>query len=128
MKGAACYQIELLTCFDPARDLRHYCQNADDECKSQMVSSTKRFKQHHQAICTELDGEIALFQSDTCDYLVLNETGSVIWNLLKAQPTLVELCQHLQRDYDVTPDECKTSVQSWLNEALQKKVIAVANN
>tara|TARA_B100000073_G_scaffold134509_1_gene110259 strand:- start:1548 stop:1829 length:282 start_codon:yes stop_codon:yes gene_type:complete len=93
-----------------------------------MISRTKRFKQHHQAACTELDGEVALFQSDTCDYLILNETGSAIWKLLKAKPTLPELCKHLQGEYEVTLDECKTSVQSWLEEALKKKVIAIADD
>ena len=93
-----------------------------------MVSSTKRFKQHHQAVCTELDGDVALFQSNTCDYLVLNETGSAIWNALKSQPTLVELCKHLQDEYEVTQDECKTSVEAWLEAALEKKVIAVVDD
>ena len=93
-----------------------------------MVSGTKRFKQHHQAVCTELDGDVALFQSNTCDYLVLNETGSAIWNALKTQPTLPELCKYLEEEYEVTPDECKTSVQSWLEEALKKKVIAIADD
>ena len=93
-----------------------------------MVSSTKRFKQHSQAVCTELDGEVALFQSNTCDYLVLNETGSAIWNALNSQPTLTELCNHLQRAYDVTPDECKSSVESWLESALEKKVIALVDD
>lgn len=90
-----------------------------------MVSSTSRFKQHHQAVCTELDGEVALFQSNTCDYLVLNETGSAIWDALKSQPTLSELCKYLQGEYEVTPDECKTSVEAWLEAALEKKVITV---
>ena len=93
-----------------------------------MISRTKRFKQHHQAACTELDGEVALFQSDTCDYLILNETGSAIWKLLKTKPTLPELCKHLQDEYEVTPDECKTSVEAWLEAALEKKVIAVVDD
>jgi hypothetical protein len=93
-----------------------------------MVSSTKRFKQHHQAVCTELDGDIALFQSNTCDYLVLNETGSAIWNALKTQPTLTELCKHLQGEYEVTSDECKSSTETWLEAALEKKVIAMVDD
>ena len=93
-----------------------------------MLSSTSRFKQHHQAACTELDGEVALFQSNTCEYLVLNETGSAIWNALKSQPTLAELCKHLEQEYEVTPGECKTSVEAWLEAALQKKVIAVVDD
>ena len=93
-----------------------------------MVGNTRRFKQHHQAACTELDGEVALFQSNTCEYLVLNETGSAIWNALKVQPTLVELCKRLEGEYEVTPDECKSSVEAWLEAALEKKVIAVVDD
>ena len=93
-----------------------------------MVSGTKRFKQHHQAVCTELDGEVALFQSDTCDYLALNETGSAIWNALKSQPTLPELCKHLEEEYEVTSDECKSAIETWLEAALEKKVIAVVED
>ena len=93
-----------------------------------MVSRTRRFKQHHQAVLTELDGEVALFQSDTCDYLVLNETGSAIWNALKTQPSLAEICSHLQEEYDVDPDECQSSVESWLEAALEKKVVSTINS
>ena len=93
-----------------------------------MVSSTKRFKQHSQAVCTELDGDVALFQSNTCDYLVLNETGSAIWNALKTQPTLPELCKYLEEEYEVTSDECKSSIETWLEVALEKKVIAVVED
>ena len=93
-----------------------------------MLSSTSRFKQHSQAVCTELDGEVALFQSNTCDYLVLNETGSAIWNALKIQPTLPELCKHLEEEYEVTSDECKSAIETWLEAALEKKVIAVVDD
>ena len=93
-----------------------------------MASSSKRFKQHSQAVYTELDGDVALFQSDTCDYLVLNETGSAIWNALKTRPSLAEICSHLQEEYDVDPDECQASVETWLEAALKKKVISVADD
>ncbi|MDC0303211.1 PqqD family protein [bacterium] len=93
-----------------------------------MVSGTKRFKQHSQAVCTEHDGDVALFQSNTCDYLVLNETGSAIWNALKTQLTLPELCKHLEEEYEVTSDECKSAIETWLEAALEKKVIAVVED
>ena len=93
-----------------------------------MVSSTKRFKQHFQAVCTELEGEVALFQSNTCDYLVLNKTGSAIWNALKTQPTLPELCKYLEEEYEVTTDECKSAIEAWLEAALEKKVIVTVDD
>ena len=90
-----------------------------------MFDALSRFKQHHKAVCSELDGEVALFQSDTCDYLVLNETGSLIWRALGSRPTLDELCIQLQQEYNVTPEECTASTQAWLEVALQKKVVVV---
>ena len=89
-----------------------------------MVSGTKRFKQHHQAVRTELDGDVALFQSNTCDYIVLNETGSDIWNALKTQPTLPEICKYLEEEYEVTTDKCKFAIETWMEAALEKKVMA----
>lgn len=93
-----------------------------------MFDALSRFKQHHKAVYTELDGEVALFQSDTCDYLVLNDTGSVIWRALESRPTLDELCMQLQQEYDVTPEECTASTQAWLEVALEKKVVVVISN
>ena len=57
-----------------------------------------------------------------------NETGAAIWNALKSQPTLPELCKHLEQEYEVTSDECKSSVEAWLEAALEKKVIAVVDD
>ena len=93
-----------------------------------MFDALSRFKQHHNAVYTELDGEVTLFQSDTCDYLVLNNTGSVIWRALGSRPTFDELCMHLQQEYEVTPEECSASTQAWLEDALQKKVVVLIPN
>ena len=93
-----------------------------------MFDALSRFKQHHNAVYTELDGEVTLFQSDTCDYLVLNNTGSVIWRALGSRPTFDELCMQLQQEYEVTPEECSASTQAWLEDALQKKVVALIPN
>ena len=82
-----------------------------------------RFKHHPNAVFTNLDGEIALFQSETCDYLVLNETGSAIWTALASRPTLVELCALLQREYDVSPEDCLSGVEAWLQVAAAKQVV-----
>ena len=55
----------------------------------------KRFKRSPLVVCSELDGQIALFQSSTCDNLVLNETGSAIWDALHAPKTLEQICEKL---------------------------------
>ena len=88
-----------------------------------MLSHTKRFKQHPQAVVTDLDGDVAFFQSSNCDYLVLKDSGSAIWNALTTQPTLVELCAVLQEEYNVRPDDCLSDVEAWLEIGLEKQVV-----
>jgi hypothetical protein len=88
-----------------------------------VMGNAKRFKQHPQAICTELDGEVALFQSSTCDYLALNDSGSAIWNALTTQPTLAELCASLQAEYNVSPDDCLADVEACLRTGIEKQVV-----
>ena len=88
-----------------------------------MSGTDALYKQHPQAVFTELDGEIALFQSSSCEYLVLNESGSAIWNSLAAQPSIADLCEILLRDFDVSPEQCLSDVKAWLAIALEKQVV-----
>ncbi len=85
-----------------------------------------RYKHHPHVAITELDGVVTLFQSNTCDYLTLNETGSTIWETLVDQPTIDEICIAIQRHYDVDPEICRSEVEAWLTEALSKQIITSA--
>ena len=85
----------------------------------------KRFKRSPLVVCSELDGQIALFQSSTCDYLVLNETGSAIWDALHSPKTLEQICEKLLAEYEVTPEQCRMSVEEWLSIAIAKEIIAL---
>ena len=87
-------------------------------------NSGKRFKRSPLVVCSELDGQIALFQSRTCDYLVLNGTGSSIWNILHSPLTLEQICEKLLAEYEVTPEQCKMSVEEWISIAITKEIIA----
>ena len=91
-----------------------------------MNKSINHFKQSRQAVCTELDGKVALFHIETCEYLILNETGSAIWNALESNPTLSELCTQLQDTYDVNADECMASVEAWLETGIAKQVVTIS--
>ena len=90
-----------------------------------MENLINHFKQSRQAVFTELDGKVALFHIETCEYLILNETGSVIWNALESNPTLSELCTQLQDIYDVNSEECLASVEAWLETGIAKEVVTI---
>jgi len=84
----------------------------------------KCYKRSPLVVCCELDGQTALFHSSTCDYLVLNETGSAIWDALHSPMTLEQICKKLLAEYEVTSEQCQTSVEEWLSVAIAKKIIA----
>jgi hypothetical protein len=93
-----------------------------------MLSSSTHFKQHPQAVFIELDAEVAIFQSSSCEYLVLNESGSAIWNALAARPSLADLCMLILRDFDVSPQQCIADAEDWLAVALEKQIVIAFEN
>ena len=87
------------------------------------TANTKRFKQHPAVVFNELDDQITLFQSKTCDYLVLNETGSAIWQALQATKTLNQICDILCAEFNVERSICIQETANWLEQAINKNII-----
>ena len=83
------------------------------------------FKRNPEAVFSELDGEVALFQSKTNDYLILNDEGSAIWDALSQPQSLDEICTHLVSIYSVEAEQCRLDVQAWLNQACAKRVVVL---
>jgi hypothetical protein len=87
--------------------------------------NTKRFKQHPAVVFSELDNQITLFQSKTCDYLVLNETGSAIWQALQTAQTLNQICDLLCAEFNVERSICIQETTNWLEQAIYKNIIVI---
>jgi len=85
--------------------------------------NTKRFKQHPAVVFSELDNQITLFQSKTCDYLILNETGSAIWQALQTAQTLNQICDLLCAEFNVERSICIQETTNWLEQAINKNII-----
>ena len=53
----------------------------------------------------------------------LNETGAFLWKLLEEDQTEENLVSALTLDYEVTKDQAKTSVQTFLNRLKDEGVL-----
>ena len=91
-------------------------------------SAAGLFKLQPQTVFTELEGETALFQEESCEYLVLNDTGSAIWDLIGSSKSMDEICKQLLETYEVSEDICRQETESWLNIAVDKKVALRISN
>ena len=91
----------------------------------QDIASSSVYRRAPKAIFTDLDGETALFQTDTCEYLVLNATGSAIWELIGVPRSLKDICKQLVQDYDVNLEMCMNETSEWLKNAAEREVVLV---
>ncbi len=53
------------------------------------------------------------------DYLYLNEVATQIWQHIKSPIQVLEICQHLEAEFDVTFEQCQQEVLAFLGKLEQ---------
>jgi len=76
---------------------------------------------------TEVDSGLALLDSATNTYFLLNNTGAVVWNKLEAASDLDEICAYVADQFDVTKEECQDDVQSLLDDLALKGFLVTSD-
>jgi len=79
-----------------------------------------------QAVSCELSGETVILDTVSDRYFALSATGSQIWNWLQTPCTLASLCERLQQEYDVTPDQCVADVSALLDQLIEHDLVTIA--
>lgn len=64
----------------------------------------------------ELGTEIVIMNTQTGDYLGLNEVSSEIWKLLDKPTRPEDIINKLLQDFSVSEDECKAQTMAFLNK------------
>ena len=73
---------------------------------------------------SKIDDEIVLMSLDNGYYFALDEIGSSIWELLQVRPSsLVELCQELVKEYDITEVQCQSETHIFLQDLVEQGLI-----
>ena len=71
-----------------------------------MITSESKAEAHPDVVATTLNtGESVLLHIGTKTYFSLNETGSVIWDLISKGLTVEEISQRLESEFDVTGEK-----------------------
>lgn len=63
---------------------------------------------------------------DQGKYFALNPVAARIWELLENEMSLVELCETLQHEYEVSNEQCHRDVEEHLAELEKMKLIKCA--
>ena len=80
------------------------------------------------AISCDLEGEAVLMQLGSGTYYGLNAVGAEIWKFIQDKQSFVSIQQHLLSLYDVTEEQCKLEVRSFLDRMTQQNLIECHSN
>lgn len=88
-----------------------------------ILSDNQRVSQSKEQASCIINDETVLLDIESGSYFSLNITGNSIWSLIEEPITFADLCHKLQKEYNVSIEECRSNVSELLNELLEKRLI-----
>lgn len=74
----------------------------------------------------EMDGELVMMGAEQGEYYGLKDVAASLWHHLAEPRTLDDLCALVAKEYDVTADDCRADVETFLADLLDKKLVSAA--
>jgi len=74
---------------------------------------------------TELAGEKVMIDFATGKYFMIKGVGNDIWDMIQTPVTYGEIVEKLLSEYDVSEEECNTSVANFLNKLTELNFVSV---
>jgi myo-inositol-1-phosphate synthase len=90
-----------------------------------MIDEQNYVKRNNEVFANEIDGEAVMMNIQTGKYYGLDEIGSRIWELMERKIQVKEIIEQLQKEYDVSEQQCKTDVLNLLNDLKSNQLIDV---
>jgi len=91
-----------------------------------MIDEQTYVKRNDEVFANEIDGEAVMMNIQTGKYYGLDEIGSRIWELMEHKIQVKEIIGQLQKEYDVSEQQCKTDVLNLLNELKSNQLIEIS--
>ncbi len=90
-----------------------------------LINDSSIIVQSQEQISCNLDNEFVVLNSHNGIYYGLDQTGSTIWDLIKHPTKVKDITNLLVKEYDVTLEQCKNDLLSFLQELCENKLIEV---
>lgn len=90
----------------------------------QLTQSSKIVAAPEQ-VSSELAGESVILNLKTGLYYGLNEVGATIWEQIQSPKTFQEICDVIEAEYEVAPENCAADIQELLAEMISANLIKI---
>ena len=74
-----------------------------------------------------IDGEVLIVQSDEGFVSVLNDVGTLVWELCDGTRTVADIIEAVCREYDVTEETARTDTLEFLRELDEKGLVSLTD-
>ncbi len=71
----------------------------------------------------EIDNHQVIMHINNGNYFGLNPVGKRIWTLIEQPKTLEEIISNLLSEYNISQEQCKTEVQSFLDKCVKFDIV-----
>ena len=85
----------------------------------------ERYCRNEQIIDGELDNNQVMMHLDKGKYFGLNPVAKRIWDIIEEPKSFEDICSVLLAEFNVTPEQCKEEVNSFLEKAVKFDIIKV---
>lgn len=80
-----------------------------------------------ETISSTLDGEEVILHAESEEYFGLNEVGTKTWESLEQQRTVDELVTIVSEEFDVSEEQSRRDVESFLDDLEAANLIEVSD-
>ena len=77
-------------------------------------------------LVSELGNEMVMMDIESGNYIGLNETGKVIWELIEQPVKVDDLIKQLTTKYEVNYEECSKDTLEYLSKMEEQKILATS--
>lgn len=75
---------------------------------------------------TDLDGEKVMMNLDKGEYFMMNEVGSIIWEIISEPINVRRIIDTLRSEYEVDEETCKDTVVEFLGRLNNADLISIS--
>jgi hypothetical protein len=76
-------------------------------------------------LTTRIHRELLMMSASQGVYLALTEVGARVWELLETESSLDQICQALQREFDVASDVCRAEVRLFVEQMADRGLVVI---
>ena len=74
-------------------------------------------------VATSIGAETAVMSLKRGRYYAVGKVAERIWTLLESPISPREICEKLQKEYDVAPDRCEAEVSAFLGKLIEEELV-----